>query len=133
MASAADRRRAQREIAKQLKEGGYQQSKIGRESAKLARERRQKPIFDRDSTKDRVKQKKREFWDTVRNFKGGNSDSIVDDSNAYDEMREFLDSFDEETAIEYASQAAIAHIQLRATGDAGDLDIYLPYDFLFYH
>lgn len=133
MASAAERRRAQRELAKQLKRGKTPIGNIARQARKTAERTRNRPIFDSDILKARVKQKKREFWDALIIFNARNSDNNVEESDALNEMQEFLDDFDIESASEYASQASLAHISITRYGDAGNLDIYLPFDFLFYH
>jgi hypothetical protein len=142
MASSADRRRAQRRNAQQVSSGNYRPSNIGRRARELAknlRERQQPPppvdqgpIFT-SSTRTRVKEKKRQFWDGIESFSPRESDRVVDESNDFEEMADFLEEMDENTAVEFASNASKAWSLVDAMGDAGDLEIYLPYSFLFYH
>jgi len=56
----------------------------------------------------------------------------VENSSEYNAMRESL-NLSEAQMSHLASMASKAHAVLARTGDAGELEIYLKYDFLFYH
>jgi len=86
-----------------------------------------------DAIRNRVKLTKVSFWQDTVNFGRSASDRMVDNSDAIPEMEEALREPSESNWSDLASMAAKAHHTLDRTGDAGDLEIYLPYSFLWYH
>lgn len=88
-----------------------------------------------DDIRDRVKLTKISFFSDVVGFGRRASDRNVDNSDDIDEMEDALDRENRTEAqwSELASLAAKAHHALDRTGDAGELAIYLPYSFLWYH
>jgi hypothetical protein len=84
------------------------------------------------SVKTQMKIQKHRTYRDVLGYSPGESSRAVDRSSAIDEMTDAL-GWSEDRMDEFASRASQAHRLLRDTGDAGDLEIYLAYDFLFYH
>lgn len=143
--SPAQRRAAQRRLAREIKTGTYKPSsasKKAREAAKRVQESRAVPkdgeeVFkggqkQYEGIKVRIKRRKRQFWEDSVSFRPRASDRAVEESSDTEEMYE-IEHEPEDRWLDLASNAARAHHALASTGDAGDLEIYLPYSFLFYH
>lgn len=140
----AQRRAAQRRLAKEIRTGTYKPSEASKKAREAARRLREpQPPRDGEEVfkggqkryegiKVRIKRRKRQFWGDDVNFRPNNSDRAVDRSNDLDEMEE-VEFEPENRWLDLASLASKAHNALVSTGDAGDLEIYLPYSFLFYH
>lgn len=142
----AQRRAAQRRLSQQIRTGTYQKSQVGkkaRETARRVQESRNVPPPPRDGEevfkggqkegiRARIKRRKRTFWEDDVRFSPRNSDRAVDRSNDVSEMYE-VEHEPEDRWLELASQASVAWNKLHSTGDAGELEIFLPYSFLFYH
>lgn len=75
--------------------------------------------------------KHRMFYGTP-DYNPTESARAVRDSNSIEEMERSL-GMTRAQILELASLASRAHIQQINTGSAGELEIYLDYDFLFYH
>ena len=75
------------------------------------------------------------FWGDSVGFGRNASNRNVDRSSDIEEMQQALDpaNRNDDTWSELASQASYAHKALEKTGDAGELEMYLPYSFLWYH
>ncbi len=140
----AQRRAAQRRLAREIKTGTYKPSQASKKAREAARRLRE-PIPPRDGEevfkggqkrydgiKVRIKRRKRTMWEDIYNFRGDRSDRAVDQSGAIEEMEE-VENDPEDRWLDLASKAAKAQFALYNTGDAGELEIYLPYTFLFYH
>jgi hypothetical protein len=132
-----------RKILNALRAGTYtpsNASKRAREAATRLREQReQRPTgsadLERDvfvSRRDRMIQKKHNAFYGFPRYDPIASVEAVNESDDDDAIRRALDMTRDEM-LAYAAQAARAHNKLFNTGDAGDLEIYLRYDFLFYH
>lgn len=144
--SPAQRRAAQRRLAKEIKTGSYKPtnaSKQARQAAQRLRENRDPgfrgpPVFIddgppvRDGIKVRIKRKKRQLWQDALGFTPTRSDRNVDESDDTTEMAA-VEGQGENRWNYLASQASYAQMAFEKTGDAGELVIYLPYTFLFYH
>jgi hypothetical protein len=130
--SAADRRRAQRRLAKEIKAGQFKPSPIGRRSREITREQRRPPTPtgpDRiTSLRDRVKDHKRGLWGDYLKFKL-NSQKI-DSSTEFQAMEQFLGMGDTEAADLLSSFAtAVGRNGLEAAIEEFGFD----WSFLFYH
>jgi hypothetical protein len=133
MASAADRRRAQRRLAKEIKTRSYKPSSVGRRAREVAKEVRERQIpggggggqRDTSALREQVKQRKRDYWYSVK-WRERSSERQVDGSSEFDLMDEFLEMSEsqaDETVAEYARR-------IRAEGDDYDGP---DWSFLFYH
>jgi hypothetical protein len=132
-----------RKILNALRAGTYtpsSASKRAREAANRLREQREhRPTggsnLERDvfvSRRDRVIQKKHNAFYGVKFYDPIASIEAVNESTDDDAIEQAL-SMTREEMFEYASRAAKAHAAIARTGSAGDMEIYLRYDFLFYH
>jgi hypothetical protein len=127
-----------RRLARLLREGRYQPSNVGKKARESARRLQENPPdapekrISFSSVKSRMITKKHYVNRETLGYSAQGSREMVNDSDAFDEMLEALD-FDNDQMDEYASLAAKAWHQLDKTGSAGDLAIYLAYDFLWYH
>lgn len=132
MASPESRRRAQRRLARQIRERTYQRSNIGRRAReaaqKLRRENPPGPVGPDviEDLKAAVIRKKRAFFSEEMYWNDGRSNRYVDRSDDEDEMEEFLSGMPKEEAQELAHFAALALLG-RASEE------YLVWIFLFYH
>lgn len=94
-------------------------------------------VFESSDSKIRtaVKLQKRAFWEDVVQYGRRASDAAVDESDDIDEMIRALrrENRNDATWTELASLASRAHILRERTGSAGELEVYLPYSFLWYH
>jgi len=131
-----------RRLVQQLKRGTYQKSNIGRKAREAATRLHERgggkyappplhPPFE--STKRRMITKKHIVYREVFGYNPSGSAEAVNESEARDKMEVILERATNTQMDYYASMAAQAWAQLNKTGDAGDLEIYLDYDFLFYH
>ena len=134
-----------RKILNALKAGSYtpsNASKKAREAAnKLQQERTRintvapAPPPQRDtfrSVKERMVQKKHAAYYGTPNYNPRESAQAVFGSDEYETMRRSL-GLSHDQMLQLASLAGKAHIAQIRTGDAGELEVYLKYDFLFYH
>lgn len=84
------------------------------------------------SVRDRTIQHKHAAFRDITGYDPRRSIRNVHNSDEYDAMRQTL-NYSEAQMSHLASMAARAHAAQEKTGDAGELEIYLKYDFLFYH
>lgn len=82
-----------------------------------------------------VKLQKTAYWEDVVNYSRRQSDRYVDESDEIQKMSEILrpENLSDETWSNLASLASKAHITQMRTGSAGELEIFLPFSFLWYH
>src|ERR1700683_3018038 len=86
----------------------------------------------RDTFKSRVVSKKHAAYRGIMGYNPRESSREVFGSDEYEAMRQVL-GISEAQMTHLASMASKAQAALAKTGDAGELEIYLKYDFLFYH
>jgi hypothetical protein len=138
LASAADRRRAQRRLAKEIKDRQFKPSPVGRRARRAATEleerRRNKPGPDSppggelDNLRSRVKEHKRGLWGDYVKYRP--NDRIVDDSVEFRAMREFL-QMDDAQAADLLSRFASA---MKRNGLEEAIEEFgADWSFLFYH
>lgn len=84
------------------------------------------------SVKNRTIQRKHAAFYGTQFYDPRGSIRMVEGSDEYEAMRQTL-GLSEEQMYQLASLASKAHAELKKSGDAGELEIYLKYDFLFYH
>jgi hypothetical protein len=132
--SAADRRRAQRRLAREIRTLTYRKSPAGRQAREKATELEEQRRRERErggppieGLKKRVKRRKYLFFYGI-NWRQRAADRMVDESSEYDAMREFLE-MDEDTAYEFISEYAR---WLNSGIDDGRYD-GIDWSFLFYH
>jgi hypothetical protein len=135
MASAADRRRAQRRLAREIRTETYKRSSIGRRARQVAAELRDREKGEggggrdyRSELRDAVKARKRSLWWDRKLFRL--HAEMIDDSDEFDAMQEFLDMTEDEA--EEKIQAAYAAMKRRDLGQEYD-EYDLAFAFLFYH
>jgi hypothetical protein len=129
-----------RKILNALKTGTYtpsNASKRAREAAsRLSQERnRTPPVPQRDtfrSVRREVISKKHAAYRDTMGYTPDESVRRVNNSDDYDAMQRVLGLTPDQMSY-LASMASKAHAAQAKTGDAGELEIYLRYDFLFYH
>lgn len=128
-----------RRLVRALRMGTYQPSSAGKRAREVARQRgeefkggqkRQRVTFT--DVKNEVKARKHVMYRDLFNYNPRASMRAVDESDALEEMLASLE-FSEDEMDEYAARASRAHRLLHDTGSAGELAIYLDYDFLWYH
>lgn len=126
-----------RRILRQLREGTYQKSAVGKKAREAAARLREptpqppeRPTFR--SVKQRMRTKKHLVYREVLGYSARNSNQAVEDSEAYDKMVEALE-FTNDQMDEFAARASLAWKRFNTTGNAGELTVYLDYDFLWYH
>lgn len=88
-----------------------------------------------DKVRTAVKLQKQAFWEDLITFGRRSSDEAVDESDDVNEMILALrrENRSDATWTELASLASIAHKRKTVSGSAGELEMYLPYSFLWYH
>lgn len=138
-----------RRLVRRIKTGTYVPSNIGAKARRVATERQNvsggtpEPQPPREfgaggrritfsSAKSLLKTKKHYAYRDVFGYNPHNSAVNVDNADDYDKVVEALD-FTNDEMDEYAARASIAWHTLTNTGSAGDMEIYLPYEFLWYH
>lgn len=134
-----------RKLVNALRAGTYQPSnasKRAREAATRLREQQrisEAPTQPRDtfrSVKNRMTRRKHAvFYNPGERYSKYNpteSMRAVEGSDEYEAMRDALGVSDSQMRY-LAHMASLAYNAQRNHGDAGDLEIYLKYDFLFYH
>lgn len=132
-----------RRLVKALKAGQYTPStasKKAREAATRLRDQRidyvaPAPPPQRDtfrSVKDRMISAKHRAYYGTPGYNPRESIRVVNNSDEYEAMRRAL-GYSPDQMRNLASLASKAHHALNSTGDAGELEIYLKYDFFFYH
>jgi hypothetical protein len=130
--SAADRRRAQRRLAKEIKAGQFKPSPIGRREREVTRQLRRPPTptgpDSIDRLRDRVKEHKRGLWGDYLKFRL--NPRAIDESTDYRAMEQFLRMGDTEAAdllsrfAKYTKQYSLEE----AIEEFG-----FDWSFLFYH
>jgi hypothetical protein len=141
----AQRRAAQRRLAREIRTGTYKPSQAGKKARETARRLRESQAGPKDGEevfvggqkkyegiRVRIKRKKRQLWEDTVGFRAIRSDNAVDNSDDTTEMGQ-VEYDPEDRWLYLASQASYAQMAVAKTGDAGELEIYLPYAFLFYH
>lgn len=128
MATSADRRRAQRRIAREIRENRYKPSSVGRQARQAAakvREDRNKRIIDLGpDLRGLAKRRKREFWADRIKFRL--HAELIDQADP-EALEEFL-QMSEDEAEEQIQRTVRA---MRGQGEFEDHD--LDFGFLFYH
>jgi hypothetical protein len=143
-----------RKILNALRAGQYtpsNASKKAREAAtRLQRQRAEQSSVETGLPRDRPfmgGQRERDTFKSVRNNVIQRKHSAYYGTVGYnptESMRNVLNSDEyramqqatgmtKEQMSQFASLAARAHAAVAKTGDAGELEVYLKYDFLFYH
>jgi hypothetical protein len=84
------------------------------------------------SVKDRTISRKHNMYRGISSYSPVESVNAVEGSDEYRAMVQAL-GLSEAQVTHLASMASKAHAAYAKTGDAGELEIYLKYDFLFYH
>lgn len=134
-----------RKILNALKAGSYtpsNASKKAREAASRLQQERtrinqvapsQPPQRDTfRSVKERMVQRKHAAYYGTQSYDPRESAQAVFGSDEYEAMRQSL-GLSPDQMRHLASMAGKAHMAVARTGDAGELEVYLKYDFLFYH
>jgi hypothetical protein len=135
-----------RRLVKAIRAGQYtpsNASKKAREAAARIRDNNQRienvapapPPQQRDtfrSVKERMVQKKHAANYGTTGYSPQESARAVFGSDEYEAMRAAL-GYTPDQMRQLASLASKAHALQVRTGDAGELEVYLKYDFLFYH
>lgn len=88
-----------------------------------------------DDIRTAVKRQKAAFWEDVVGFGRRASDANVDESDAISSMRRALQDENRSDSMwtALASQASYAHKARERYGNAGDLEVFIPFSFLWYH
>lgn len=128
--SAADRRRAQRRLAKEIKAGQFKPSPIGRRAREITRTRPPTPTGPDpiERLRSRVKQHKREIWGDYLKFRLNSS--AIDRSTDYQAMEQFLEMGDTEAADLLGRFASAVS---RNGLDEAIEEFGFDWSFLFYH
>lgn len=127
-----------RKIVNAIKAGTYipsPASKRAREAATRLREQRSSEQPQRDtfrSVKERMVQKKHGLHYGTPGYNPVESAQAVFGSDEYEAMRNAL-NLSPDQMRQLASMASKAHAAQAKNGSAGELEVYLVYDFLFYH
>jgi hypothetical protein len=132
-----------RKILNALRAGTYtpsNASKRAREAANRLQQERTRinsvaPSPPRDTfrnVKNQMIRSKHSAYYGTPGYNPSESVRAVENSDEYQAMRQALGLTPDQMSY-LASMASKAHAAQARTGDAGELEIYLQYDFLFYH